>query len=66
MRNRPKNEAGNCGAIIALVMLGILLLWGLGSCIAWLAEPIGSDCYSTPGAESGSAQNQRDIERCLS
>jgi len=24
-----------------------------------------SDCYATPGAQEGSAQHDRDIQRCL-
>lgn len=49
------------GCLLFVVMfIGVLLL--VGTCTG--GEP-GSDCYSTPGAREGSAQAQRDLERCL-
>lgn len=49
------------GCLLFIVLFFAVLLVA-GSCVGGES---GSDCYSTPGAQEGSAQGQRDLERCL-
>lgn len=61
LTTRPRDEAGNVGlGCLILVVLFVVL----AGCMGIFASG-GSDCYATPGAQEGSAQAQRDIERCL-
>lgn len=45
---------------VIILVIAIVLLCGLGMCAV---NESSSDCYTT--GEPGSAQEQRDIERCL-
>lgn len=51
---------GNC---LAIVVLFFVMLFGISMCVT--ANSGSSDCYSTPGAQPGSAQAERDIQRCI-
>jgi len=56
-RGERGNAAVGCLALVALLVVVVGL---------WISSRAGeSDCYSTPGSESGSAQWERDIDRCL-
>lgn len=56
-----RNERGNAG-VGCLILL--VIIFAISGCLALVVDGE-SDCYATPGAEPGSAQAQRDVERCL-
>jgi len=58
---KHRNEAGAANGCLILV-LGAVVVFVLWAVFTVLTSE--GDCYST--GESGSAQEQRDIERCLS
>ncbi len=57
---RGEAEALGCLVIIGLAVIGGILFAIIASCSGGMGE---SDCYTT--GEPGSAQEQRDIERCI-
>lgn len=48
-----------------LFLVGVFLLLVITLTTCTVLDSGESDCYSTPGAEPGSAQAERDIQRCL-
>lgn len=62
MADQDGEQVFGCAGCLAVVVLVFLLLWGVVSCSGMDDS---TDCYSTPGAEPGSAQDMRDEQRCI-
>lgn len=58
---RKRDESGN--GCLGLVLLAIVVLAVFVACKVVTSDA--TDCYSTPGSQSGSAQHERDVARCL-
>lgn len=60
MGRLKRNERGNAGlgclALIAIIVIVAIVFAATGS---------EDDCYHTPGAQQGSAQDQRDVQHCI-
>jgi hypothetical protein len=61
VRDEKGNAAAGCIVLIGLAVLVFLLA---GACGAIFIDD-SDDCYHTPGAQPGSAQDQRDVQRCI-
>lgn len=60
-----RNEKGSSDlGCLVLIGLFFFLALSVGACTA-LMDDTQSDCYATEGAEPGSAQGMRDMERCI-
>lgn len=60
--NRNKNERGNTGAGC---LIFLVIIFVIAACGTLFTDGGTSDCYSTPGAQPGSAQHDRDVQRCI-
>jgi hypothetical protein len=60
---RRNERGGGEGCIGCMAIFGIILLIAAGC--ALMTPDSESDCYLTPGAQEGSAQYERDIQRCI-
>lgn len=61
MRDERGDAAVGCVGFLA--MMAVIFVIAAGCAI--FTDGGTSDCYHTPGAKVGSAQHDRDVQRCL-
>lgn len=61
---RERDEKGNA-ALGCLIIVFLFFTLAIGCGVLIDSNGGSSDCYSTPGAQPGSAQAERDMQRCI-